>query len=1046
MKRSLSKTSLLVLTCLGMWLSGAETPTYGRANSATMSIDRQITGKVTDEKGEPLAGATVSIKGTTQGAITSADGNFTLSIPNDQAVIIVSYVGYNKKEVTVGTQTVVNVSLAANDGNLQEVVVTALGVSKEARTIGYAVSTINAEVMTKARETNIGNSLAGRVAGLSVRGTSGGPGGTSKLLLRGMPSMNSGGAPLIIINGVPMDNTQRGSAGEWGGADGGDGLGNLNPDDIENMTVLKGQSASALYGARASNGVILVTTKKGRKGEFSVDYNLNYAMDTPMNLTDFQYEYGQGQYGLKPTSIADAQQTTRLSWGAKLDGSMMTQFDGNQYAYSAQKNNIKNFYRTGASTTNTVSIGQGGDNGSFRLSLSNLDNKSILPNSGLNRKTINLTADQNITKKFSVSVMANYINERVHNKPQLSDGPLNANNGMFLATNVDQRILAPGYNPTTGEEIVFSDDSYVTNPYFVTNKYVNNVTRQRLISMLSTKYQFADWIYAQARIGYDNSNDQIFKVTPWGTAYSIKSDPVGQGALDEQSVARTTEMNIDGLLGINKNITEDLSFNALLGGNIRRNNYDKQSISGSPFVLRDLYSWRNVVNYNRDYTYNASEVVSAYYSFDFGYKNFLNLTTTGRWDAFSKLAPNSYSVFTPSVSGSFVFSDLVKVNKLSFGKLRASYAMTSGEPLEAYKTRVYYAVGNSLNGIATGNFGTALPNLGLKPFTKTELEIGLELKFFSGRLGLDASYFTQKTNNEIMNANYSFATGYTSGLVATGSTQNQGLELQLNGTPVKTTNFTWNTSINLTSVKNKILSTDENNNPVTLGKNRATLDNATTAFVPGYSGPQIRAYDYKYDANGQIVVDAAGIPVRGDLKTWGTVLPTLFGGWNNDFSFHNFNLAFLIDYNYGNKILSATEYTTYFRGLNKATLVGREEGYITTGVTAEGAASTVKTPVQDYYRGLANNITKTSVVDGDFIKLRQITLGYNLPAKVLEGLPLIKAVNVSLVGRNLFYIMRKAKNIDPESSFGANLNYSGIEGTGLPSARTYGVNLNIKFK
>ncbi|WP_420153911.1 SusC/RagA family TonB-linked outer membrane protein [Siphonobacter sp.] len=1045
MKRSLSKTTLLVLTCLGLWISGAEIPTYGRATAFTLPIDRQITGTVTDEKGAPLTGATIAIKGTTQGSITDAEGKFTLSVPNDQAVLIVSYVGYNKKEITVGSQTVVNVSLAPNDGNLQEVVVTALGVSRESRTLGYAVSTINAEVMTKARETNIGNSLAGRVAGLSVRGTSGGPGSSSKLLLRGMPSMNSGGAPLIVINGVPMDNTQRGSAGEWGGADGGDGLGNLNPDDIENMTVLKGQSASALYGTRASNGVILITTKKGRKGDFSIDYNLNYTMDQPMNLTDFQYQYGQGQNGLKPGSIADAQQTARLSWGAKLDGSMITQFDGNQYAYSAQRNNIRNFYRTGSNFTNTVAVTKGGDNGSFRLSLSNLDNQAVIANSGMNRKTINLTADQNITSKLSVSVLANYINEKIHGKPQLSDGPLNANNGMFLATNIDQRILAPGYNPTTGEEIVFSDDSYVTNPYFVTSKYINNVDRQRLISMVSTKYQFADWIYAQARLGYDNANDQIFRVTPWGTAFSIKSDPAGQGLLDEQSVARTTEINVDGLIGVNKNITPDLSLNALLGANIRKNQYSKQTINGSPFVLRDLYSWRNVVNYNREYQYTASEVQSAYYSFDLGFKNFLNLTTTGRYDTYSSLPSNNRSIFTPSVSGAFVFTDLLKMNKLSFGKLRASYALTSGEP-KPYQTNVYYSVGNSLNGVATGNFSTGLPNLFLKPFTKSEVELGLELKFFSGRLGIDAAYFTQETQNEIMNANYSFASGYTSGVVGTGSTQNRGLELQLTGTPIKAANFTWNTSVNLTSVKNKILKTDPSNSPVIIGKNRATLDNATTAFVVGQAGPQIRAYDYKYAADGQIVVDAAGVPVKGDLKNWGTVLPTLFGGWNNDFSYNNFNLSFLIDYNYGNKILSATEYYTYYRGLNQATLVGREANYITTGVTAEGVASTAKTSLQNYYQGVANNITKTSVIDGDFIKLRQITLGYNLPAKLLTGVPLIKAVNVSLVARNLFYIMKKAKNIDPESSFGANLNYYGIEGTGLPSARTYGVNLNIKFK
>lgn len=955
-----------------------------------------------------------------------------------------SYIGYGKEEIIVGSKTVINVKLNPGDATLNEVVVTALGVSKDARKVGYAVTTVDASQFTKARENNIGNSLVGRVAGLSVKGTSSGPGGTAKLLLRGMPSMNSAGSPLFVINGVPMDNTQRGSAGQWGGSDGGDGIGNINPDDIETMTVLKGQSASALYGARASNGVILITTKKGRKGDFAVDYNMNVSTDQPLNLTDFQYVYGQGQNGTKPATVAEAQLTGRQSWGAKLDGTNVIQFDGNQYPYVAQRNNIKNFYRMGSNFTNTVSVTKGGDNGSFRLSLSNLDNKSIIQNSGLSRKTANLTVDQNITPKLSISALANYIDERVDNKPQLSDGPLNATNGYLLATNIDERILAPGYNTTTGQEIVFSDDNYVTNPYFVVNQYMANNARKRIISMLSTKYQFAEWIYAQARVGYDNANDRVKTVTPWGTSYSISANPKGQGALNELSNAQRTELNIDALLGINKTITPDFSVNALLGGNIRKNNYEKIGVSGSPFVLPYLYSFNNVVNYGRSYEVANTQVNSAYYNVDLAYKTFLTVSTTGRYDAYSTLPSANRAIFTPSVTGAFVFSDLVNVPKLSFGKLRAGYAVTSGEPTTAYGTSVYYSVNNPINTIPTGSFSSSLPNLFLKPFTKTELEFGLELRFFGNRLGFDAAYYTQTTNNEIMPANYSWSTGYSSGVVGTGSVQNKGLELQINGTPVRTSKLTWNASLNLTSVHNKILQTDANNNPISLGQNRATLGNATTAFVVGQAGPQIMAYDYKY-LNGQIVVDASGLPVRGDLINMGTVLPTLYGGLNNEFIVGGFNLSFLVDYNYGNKVLSATENYTLRRGLNQATLVGREGG-ITTGVTSDGTTNTVTATAQAYYTALANNVTKTSVVDGAFIKMRQVTFGYNLPARLFEKLPLIRAASISLVGRNLFFFMRNAKNIDPEASFGSNLAYTGIEGGNLPSTRNYGFNLNIKFK
>ncbi|KQS33609.1 SusC/RagA family TonB-linked outer membrane protein [Dyadobacter sp. Leaf189] len=1002
--------------------------------------ERTITGKILDEKDQGLPGASVTVKGTTKGANADVDGNFSLAGVKDSDVIVISSIGYMKQEVTVGAQSSISVKLQPDVANLEEVVVTALGISKDARKLGYSVTTIGGEVMTKARETNVANSLAGRVAGLNVKGTSSGPGGTAKILMRGMPSMNSAGSPLIVINGVPMDNTQRGSAGEWGGADGGDGIGNLNPDDIETMTVLKGQAASALYGTRATNGVILIKTKAGKKGDFSVDYNLNYSMDSPRDMTDFQYEYGQGIDGKKPTTVELAKQTGRMSWGAPLDGSQVIQFDGKNYAYSAQKDNVKNFYRTGSNFTNSLAVTKGGDNGSFRLSIANLDTKSIIPNSGLSRKTFNLTADQNLTKKLSVNVLANYILENVKNKPQLSDGPMNANNGMFLATNIDQRILAPGYDPVTGREIVFSDDEYVTNPYFVTSQYINNVNRKRLISAISTKYQFTDWIYAQARIGYDNANDKIFRVTPWGTGFSNQ----GKGGLDELATSQRTELNVDGLIGFNKSFNSDeFSIDAIVGANLRRNRYERTSIGGSPFVLPYLYSWNNVVNFNRDYNLENTEVQSAYYSLDLGYKGILNLTTTGRYDTYSTLPSANRSIFTPSVTGSFIFTDMLNVESLSFGKLRASYALTSGE-FKPYQTQVYYGVGNAINGIPTGNFSDQLPNLFLKPFTKSEVEFGLELKFFGNRLGLDLSYYDQKTRNEIMPANYSSSTGYVKGVVGTGSVQNRGLEVMVNANPVKTSKINWNVSVNLTNVKNEILQTDPDNNPINLGQNRATLGNAVTAFVVGKSGPQVRAYDYKYASNGQIIVNESGHPVAGNLLDLGTVLPTLYGGVNNDLSIAGVNLSFLVDYNFGNKILSATENYAYRRGLHKATLVGRDG--ITTGVLEGGAANTVEASAQGYYTALANNVTKLSVLDGDFIKLRQITLGYTIPTKVMEKWPLIRAIDVSLVARNLFYIMRKTDNIDPEASFGANINYSGIEGTSLPSTRNYGVNLNFKFK
>ncbi len=998
-----------------------------------------VKGKVTSASdNSPLTGASVQVKGSSEGTVTGPDGSYSLTVPGDNSRLVISYIGFNPQEITVGGRSSINVSLSENTHQLNALVVTALGISKEESKVGYSVTSVNGSSMDKARETNVALSLAGRVAGLDVHGTSGGPGGTARILLRGMPSMNSGGAPLFVINGVPMDNSQRGSAGEWGGSDNGDGIGNLNPDDIASMTILKGQAASALYGARASNGVIMITTKSGNKG-FAVDYNLNYEMDKPIDYTDYQYVYGQGLYGAKPANATAAQNSARFSWGAKLDGSQVIGFDGKQYAYSPYKDNIANFYRSGSSVTNTVAVSGGGDKGSFRLSLSNLSNQSIVRNSGIDRKTVNLNVKQKITDKLEVTVMENYIQQEDKNQSFLSDGPGNPNNGLFLANNINENILKPGYD-ASGNEVVFSDDPYVTNPWFVVNKWINNLSRKRLISDVSAKYNFTDWLYIQSRLGYDLENDRGLGVTPTGTAYSFNSK--GQSGSIGLSTAQTSELNLDGLIGATHSLTKDLGFNATIGANLRKNYYENIGISGSPFVIPSLYTPSNVVSFGRSYSISQKEVHSAFYTVDLNYKSFLTLNTTGRYDAYSTLPSNNRGIFTPSVSGSFIFSELAHIPQLSFGQLRASYAQTSGEPGTPYQTSVYYGVGNSINGTPTGNFSSGLPNLFLKPFTLTEIEFGTKLQFFNNRLGFDITYFTRTTHHEIMNTNLSAATGYTSSVIATGSTLNNGLELQVTGTPVTRNNFSWNITFNLTSVHNKILQTDPNGKNVNLGTYRPL--NANTAFVKGMAGPQILAHDYTYDAQGHIIVDNNGLPIRGGLVPMGSVLPTLYGGLNNDFNFGNFDLSFLIDYNYGNKILSATSYYTIYRGLNKMTLPGRETGIIT-GVTQDGKPNAVAAKAQDYYQRLAG-ISRLDVLNGDYIKLRQVTFGYAIPEKAFERLPLFSSVTISLVARNLLTLMKHSDNIDPEAGFNASVGYAGIEGTSLPSTRTFGINASFKFK
>jgi TonB-linked SusC/RagA family outer membrane protein len=1020
---------------LGLFLLFASLPASAQ--------DRTVTGKVTDENDQGLPGVSVTVKGTTRGTNANSEGNFTLPGVKDSDILVFSSIGYLKQELSVGNRSTMDVKMAPDAANLQEVVVTALGISKESRKIGYAVSTIEGSSMTQARETNVAYSMAGRVAGLNISGTSGGPGSSARILLRGMASF-SAGSPLFVINGVPIDNSQKrdGNAGEWGGADQGDGISNINPDDIESMSVLKGAAASALYGVRAANGVIIITTKSGKKGSMAVEYNANIVADKAYDNTDYQYEYGQGMKGVRPTNVTSALNSGMLSWGEKLDGASTIQFDGKMYPYSAVKNNLEKFYRTGSSITNSVSVSNANDNGAFRLSFANLANKSILRNSGLDRKTFNFTGSQKIGQKLKVDVMINYIDEKFNNKPQLSDGPMNANNINFLATSVNQTALQPGYDAAslTGSEIQYNDDIYVTNPWFVVNRYQNDLKRKRLITGLTARYDITSWLYAMGRLGYDRINDGLFKITPTGTAFSS-----GQmGSLDDQRNSEINELNMEGFLGSSKDITDDLSIDVLVGGAIRKNNYESMKIGGGPFVIPFFYSFSNVVSFNRDYSFNKKETHSAFYTVDLSYKNF-TLNTTGRYDAFSTLPKGSYGVFTPSVSASYNFADIVDVPGFSYGKVRASFAQVSGEA-DPYQTSQYYTVGSTINGTTTGSFDNKLPNLFLKPYVLTEFEFGTELKFFQNKLGLDLAYFHRKTDKEIITGTLSPSTGYTSQSIGTASTQNSGLEAMLTVTPVKSDRFSWTSSVNFTAIKNKIVEIDgsgsENQRQI-LGTYRPL--NANTALIKGMAGPQIYAYDYKRDDQGNAIIDATGVPIRSEQKAMGSVLPKVYGGWNNEFSYNGFNLAFLIDYKFGNKVLSATSYYSTFRGLNKNTLEGREGGVVAKGVLENGEVNTKVVEAQTYYQELARRISALNVLDGSFIKLRQVTFGYTLTSKHLGKLP-FESIGLSVVARNLLNIMKRTDNIDPEAGFSPTINYAGIEGTSLPATRTYGLNVSVKFK
>lgn len=999
----------------------------------------EIRGVVFDENKTPLPGASISIKNTNRGSVTDSTGKFTIrSKPG--AALRISSVGYITAEIVAGNNDQnIHVTLQPLAKGLNEIVVTALNIKKADRKIGYSVSAISGDELIKARESNLALSLEGHIAGLNISGVNGGPASSARLLLRGAASMNAG-PPLVVLDGIPIDNTQRGSANEYGGADYGDGLGNINPDDIETITVLKGSAASALYGARAANGVILITTKTGEKNtKTSVDYNLNLSFSRAVNNTDFQYVYGQGSQNMRPATVASAVASGLLSWGEKFDGRPTIQFDGNYYPYSAVKNNIDKFYRNAPSLTNTVSVSGGNAKTTFRASASNTNDESIVPKSGMNRKTFNLNMSHDITNHLEVNFNGNYINEEGENRSYLSDGPMNVNYGIgFLATSARQSSLKPGYDPSTGDEMQWNSNVYISNPYFVVNRQIDNSSRNRFITAAVLKYSFSDNVYLQGRLGYDINNDGLLNVLPTGTAFTVNE----QGGLNGLSKSQTSELNTDLLFSAKKSLSSTLNLDFSAGGNFRRRRHSLSEIIGSQFIRPYLYTPSNLVS--TSYFNNMSEIVtqSAYYSADFDFMHLLNIAATGRYDVFSTLPANNRGIFVPGVSGSFLFSELLHLPTLSSGKFRVSYAKTSGEPLQPYTTQLYFTSNNTVNGVPIGSFPSELPNYNLKPFTLNEFETGINLNFLQDRLGLDVTYFNRITHNEITNAQQSVATGFTSAYVNVGKTKNTGVEVLLTGTPVKTKDFAWKTAMNFSYIHTVLLSIDGSSQYLLTGTYRPL--NANTALVVGKSITQVMAYDYKRDVEGNTIIGSDGIPERGNFKPMGSTLPAFYGGVTNNFRYKRFDLSFLIDYKFGNKVLSATEDYSYVYGLNKATLPGRETGIIAKGVNENGHPNTINVPAYTYYPALATNISALSVLDGSFIKFRQIVLGYDFSPDFMQHV--FRSVTTDIVGRNLFTILKHTRNIDPESQFSPDLTYAGIEGESLPATRMIGLNVNLKFK
>jgi TonB-linked SusC/RagA family outer membrane protein len=1054
-------TILLCLLIAGMmWTPVA----YGAVTSHSTSLeahdDQTISGSVEDANG-PMIGATVKVVGTTNGTVTDLNGKFKLKCkPGD--VLEVSYVGYATKKVKA--QQGMKIMIEEDKTTLSEVVVTALGIKRERKALGYGVSEVKGEELTKAKETNVINSLSGKVAGLVVQNTAGGAAGSTRVMLRGNTEMTGNNQPLYVIDGVPLDNTNFGSAGTEGGYDLGDGISAINPDDIENMTVLKGPAASALYGSRASHGVILITTKKAEKDRISVEYNGSFTVDKQnANWDNIQQVYGMGFGGAySPTATSG----TNMSWGPKADNYLVEYFDHVKRPFQIYPDNVSDFFRTGFTTQNTAILSYNSGKTGIRFSMTDMRNKDILPQTHMSRDNFNLRVNTSMGP-VDLDFTANYTREDVLNRPALGDSQSNVGkNLMTLASTYNQAWLK-NYETADGEYANWNgNDQYNRNPYW--DLYKNKNTTEKDVYRFAVKaiYNIDKHLKVQGTVGLDINNmtfeDYIAKTTPGKAA----------GQLQDQIFNNRT-LNAE-LLALYNNSWGDFDFNATLGGNIFNANNKTNVFTGLNQQQKDVIAIMNYGEQSVQQNVYKKQINSVYGSASVGYLHTYYLEGTLRGDKSSTLPINNNVYVYPSVSGSVVFSEFIKNKQLiNYGKLRASWAQV-GSDTDPYMLGISYTTAKyAYTGYNMGMVSNSVqPNPDLKPTKTNSFELGLEMKFFNNRLSLDFTYYDQVSKNQIIRLASSASSGYQYRLINAGEIQNKGIEMALNGRVLAYKDFAWDAGLNFSKNQNKVKSLVEGMDYFELEK--ATWCGVSVGAEVGENYGSIMGKDFKRNANGDVIINAStGLPeVDDQMRTLGNASWDWTGGFYSTFTYKNFRLSAGFDVKMGADIFSMSMRSAYQTGKANETLEGREEWYaseearkaagmtpdawqasgnarglIVPGVIDNGDGTYRQNDIavnpEAYWKSAADNAPGMFVYDNSYIKCREITFGYTFPEKMLTSLKYVKSLSLSFVARNPFIIWKNIPNIDPDSGY--NTSGLGLEYGSLPSRRSYGFNVNVKF-
>ncbi|ULQ56792.1 SusC/RagA family TonB-linked outer membrane protein [Flavihumibacter rivuli] len=1025
---------------------------------------RTISGRVTDAKtGAPLAGVTVTVKGTNLATQTDASGLYSLpSVPADGSLVF-SYVSYKKFEAKNLNAAKLDVLLEEDANQMNEVIVTANAIKREARSLGYATSTIKNDELTRGKDRSVLNSLQGKVAGVQITGSSGGVGSSTRIVFRGGTSLTGNNQALIVVDGIPIDNSQ---------IDAGDNLNNqvdagnrgndINPDDIESVTVLKGPAAAALYGSRASNGALIITTKTGKlrggkKTEIVV--SSSYNLESILRLPDFQNEYGQG--GQKQPDSRE-----NFSWGPKFDG--VTRPWGQQIGdsmrvkpYAAIPDNVKEFFDIGRTWTNGVSFSQNNEKSTYFVSFNNVDQKGVMPGTEYKRTSVKLSGSTEFANNFYSNASVNYIRSVGDLSVQ---GQGSSPYDQVLQTPRDISLLELKDYRNKFNDLYGYYGAYTVNPWYLLGEDSYKTNVDRLIANVQIGYKPVKWLDINYRIGTDFSADKRRQIV----SKRVITDPNNQNydsrydGKYEETTIDIRELTSDLMVTAKRKLGENWTMSALVGHNIRQRDFSSQVSTANGLIIPGVYNLSN--SKNRPTTSNQiinRRLYGVYADVNFAYKNFLFLGATARNDWSSTLPKNNNSFFYPSANASLVFSELFDMPSfISYGKLRSSIAQV-GNDAPPYQLQSVFVTGTisdgfrdsqlnfPLNGVPGYTQGNVIGNPNLKPEITTSFEVGLDLGFFNDRLGIEATYYSNESRDQILTVPIAASSGFTSQTLNAGSITNKGIELLVRAQPVRSRNFTWEVTGTFTKNKNRVNELFDGVEQISLGG----FTGATLVARVGEAYGSFFGADFLRDPEGRVVVDPnTGYPLTDPVaKSHGNIQPDFLASLTNSFSYKGFTFSFLIDARKGGMLYSRTRSLQTFVGTDPRTLYNNRERFVIPNSvvqTADGKYVPNTTPVanaQDYWTNYVADNEIDHLIDASFIKLREVSLSYRVPKTWIQSWP-INGIMVGLSGRNLF-LWTPSENtyVDPESSSFGTGNVQGFEYGTIPSIRSYGANVKVIF-